>query len=93
MITKYRPIQLSMCVKFHENTCIPIRLKSYRPEPRTDGMLFLLMSPTSLSTTAAEDILTFFISIFSEKIRLAISSELSARQMIHMEFQVLFSLK
>ena len=44
----------------------------------------------------ADDILFFFFfffNYFSEKIRLCISFELSARQTIHMKFQTLFSLK
>ena len=36
---------------------------------------------------------TAFINIFSEKIRLDVSSESSARQRIHMKYQALFSLK
>ena len=45
-------------------------------------------------TTAADDILKyFFIVIFSEKIRLTVSRESSARQRIHMKNQALFSLK
>ena len=42
-------------------------------------------------TIAADDSLKYFH--FSEKIRLDISCELSAEQMIHMKCQVLFSLK
>ena len=43
-------------------------------------------------TTAADDIHNFF-HCFSEKIRLDVSSESSARQSIHMKNQVLFSSK
>ena len=44
--------------------------------------------------TAADNIHKyFFITCFSEKIRLDISSESSARQRIHMKNQALFSLK
>ena len=43
-------------------------------------------------TTAADDVLKIF-SWFSEKIRLDVSSESSARQRIHMKNQALFSLK
>ena len=45
-------------------------------------------------TTAADDTdLYFIIVFFSEKIRLYVSSESSARQRIHMKNQALFSLK
>ena len=43
-------------------------------------------------TTAAEDIHKYF-SLFSEKIRVDVSSESSARQRIHMKSQALFSSK
>ena len=43
------------------------------------------------STTAAEDILKYFFHYFSEKIRLDVSSESSARQRIHKKNQALFS--
>ena len=43
-------------------------------------------------TTAADDIHIFFI-VFSEKIRLDVSSESSARQRIHMKNQALFTSK
>ena len=42
-----------------------------------------------LLTTAADNILNLFC-IFSEKIRLVITCESSAKQMIHMKWQVLF---
>ena len=47
-------------------------------------------------TTAADDIYKYFFSVFfffffSEKIRLDVSSESSARQRIHMKNQALFS--
>ena len=45
-----------------------------------------------LSRFVADEILKFDC-YFSEKIRLDISCELSARQMIHMKYQALFSLK
>ena len=46
-------------------------------------------------TTAADDIQKyfFFIVFFSEKIRLDVSSESSARQRIHLKYQALFSSK
>ena len=44
-------------------------------------------------TTAADDIYKYFFIVFSEKIRLDISCESSARQRIHMKNQALFSLK
>ena len=42
-------------------------------------------------TTAADDIHKYFFHYFSEKIRLDVSSESSARQRIHMKNQALFS--
>ena len=44
-------------------------------------------------TTAADDIRKYFFIFFSEKIRLDVSTESSARQMIHMKNQALFSSK
>ena len=44
-------------------------------------------------TTAADDIHKSFFIVFSEKIRLDVSRESSARQRIHMKNQALFSLK
>ena len=44
-------------------------------------------------TTAGDDIRKYFFIVFSEKIRLDVSSESSARQRIHMKNQALFSLK
>ena len=44
-------------------------------------------------TTAADDIHTYFFIFFSEKIRLDVSSESSARQRIHMKNQASFSSK
>ena len=44
-------------------------------------------------TTAADDIHKYFFLCFSEKVRLDVSSESSARQRIHMKNQALFSLK
>ena len=43
--------------------------------------------------TAADDIHKYFFIFFSEKIRLDVSSESSARQRIHMKSQALFSWK
>ena len=47
----------------------------------------------ALITTAADDIHKYFFHCFSEKIRLEVSSESSARQRIHMKNQALFSSK
>ena len=44
-------------------------------------------------TTAADDIHKYFLLFFSEKIRLDVASESSARQRIHMKNQALFSSK
>ena len=43
--------------------------------------------------TAADDIHKYFCQFFSEKIRLDVSSESSARQRIHMKNEALISLK
>ena len=53
-------------------------------------MLTYVMAPI---TTAADNNLEYFFIVFSEKIRLDISCESSARQRIHMKYQALFSLK
>ena len=45
------------------------------------------------NTTAADDIHKYFFILFSEKIRLDVSSESSAGQRIHMKNQALFSWK
>ena len=47
----------------------------------------------ALITTAADNIHKYFFHFFSEKIRLDVSSEFSARQRIHMKDQALFSSK
>ena len=44
-------------------------------------------------TTVADDIHEYFFHYFSEKIRLDVSSESSARQRIHLKHQALFSSK
>ena len=44
-------------------------------------------------TTVADDIHKYFFIVFSEKIRLDVSNESSARQRIHMKNQALFSSK
>ena len=44
-------------------------------------------------TTAADDIHKYFSLFFSEKIRLDVSSESSARQRIHLKHQALFPSK
>ena len=44
-------------------------------------------------TTAADDIHKYFFIVFSEKIRLDVSGESSARQRIHLKHQALFSSK
>ena len=53
---------------------------------QTEGTKFTLKAPI---TTAADDIHKYF-HCFSEKIRLGVSSESSARQRIHMKNQALF---
>ena len=52
-----------------------------------------ILTLTALITTAADDIHKYFFIFFSEKIRLNVSSESSARQRIHMKNQALFSSK
>ena len=54
------------------------------------GVALTLKAPI---TTEADDIHKYFFHCFSEKIRLDVSSESSARQRIHMKNQALFSLK
>ena len=60
--------------------------------------LINLLNPKDLTlkapvTTAADDIHKFFFIVSSEKMRLDVSSESSARQRIHMKNQALFSSK
>ena len=52
-----------------------------------------ILTLKELITTAADDIHKYFFQCFSEKIRLDVSSESSARQRIHMKSQALFSSK
>ena len=54
------------------------------------SMLLTLQAPIR---NAADDIHKYFFHCFSEKIRLDVSSESSARQRIHMINQALFSWK
>ena len=59
-------------------------------------MTFMLVGCLTLKmpiTTAADDTHKYFFIVFSEKIRLNVSSESSARQRIHMKNQALFSSK
>ena len=53
-------------------------------------LLLTLKAPT---TTAADDFHKYFFHCFSEKVRLDVSCESSARQRIHLKNQALFSLK
>ena len=54
----------------------------------------LTLTLNAPTTTAADNIhIKIFFHCFSEKIRLDVSSESSARQRIHMKNQCLFSLK
>ena len=66
-------------VFFCKHGSVPIHLKS-----------LTLKAPI---TTEADDIHRLFFHYFSEKMRLDVSSESSARQRIHMKNQALFSLK
>ena len=59
-------------------------------ESSSDTSKLTLKAPI---TTAADDSHNYFFHCFSEKIRLDVSSESSARQRIHMKNQALFSLK
>ena len=56
-------------------------------------IVYFFLTLTEPFTTAADDIHKYFFHCFSEKIRLDVSSESSARQMIHMKNQALFSSK
>ena len=58
----------------------------------TKFLIILVLTLKVPITTAADDIHKYF-SCFSEKIRLDISSESSARQRIHMKSQAVFSSK
>ena len=49
-----------------------------------------ILTVKALVTTAADNIRKYFFVVFSEKIRLDILSESSARQRIHMKHQALF---
>ena len=55
--------------------------------------LYIMLTLKVPITTAADDIHKFFFYCFSEKIRLDVSSESSARQRIHLKHQALFSSK
>ena len=61
----------------------------------TKGLLRRNLTLKAPITTAADDIHKYFVLFFffSEKIRLDVSSESSARQRIHMKNQALFSSK
>ena len=52
---------------------------------------FFILTLKAPITTAADNIHKHFFIVFSEKIRLDVSSESSARQRIHMKNQALFS--
>ena len=56
-------------------------------------MLVMLLTLKAPITTAADDIHKYFFIVFSEKIRLDVSSESSARQRIHMKNHALLSSK
>ena len=51
---------------------------------------FHMLTLKALITTAADDIPKYFFIVFSEKLRLDVSCESSARQRIHMKHQALF---
>ena len=57
---------------------------------KPSSVLLTLKAPI---TTAADDIHKYFFHCFSEKLRLDVSSESSARQRIHLKNQALFSSK
>ena len=51
----------------------------------------ILLTLKMLITTAADDVFIIFIFVFSEKTRLDISCEWSAKQTVHMKFHLVFS--
>ena len=65
-------------------------LCSYHP-PTTPHFVCLCLTLKAPITTAADDIHKYFFIVFSEKIRLDVSSESSARQRIHLKNQAVFS--
>ena len=60
------------------------------PSKQLDSIPVLKLNPKVPIKTAADDIYKYFFGYFSEKIRLDISCESSARQRIHMKQQALF---
>ena len=64
--------------------------QAYALELCHTSMYLTLKAPV---TTAADNIYKYFLHCFSEKIRLDVTSESSARQRIHKKNQALFSLK
>ena len=56
-------------------------------------MGYWLLTLKAPITTAADDIHKYLFIVFSEKIRLDVSSESSARQRVHLKHQALFYLK
>ena len=59
----------------------------------TGALIWALLTLKAPITTAADDIHKYFFVVFSEKRRLDVSSESSARQSIYMKNQALFSSK
>ena len=70
-----------------------IRLKKGTDSNHQYKVMTCILTLKAPITTAADDIHKYFFLCFSEKIRLDISSESSARQRIHMKCKALFSSK
>ena len=70
--------------------CLQVQLFSVLVCKSTIFSFVALSAKLSPITTAADDVHKYFILVFSEKIRLDISCESSARQRIHIKHQGLF---
>ena len=58
---------------------------AHNSETSLSGSDFAVLTLKAVITTAANDFYKYFFHCFSEKIRLDVSSESSARQRIHMK--------
>ena len=75
----------------HTTVCFSLMLLQKKSNPKTKHSI-LQFNPKALSEIVVDDILNCFHH-FSEKLKLGISCESSARQTIDMKSQALFSLK
>ena len=71
---------------------VDTRATELQQEPWVFHYINVLLKSITI-TTAADDIHKYFFHCFSEKIRLDVSNESSARHRIHMKHQALFSSK